>query len=148
MRLSGHSSLGSFGCIPGVVGFIRVCSFHSGSRAHWWSLGFFGFVVFIRVRPGDRLVHSDAFRCALGSIWVRSVNSGVPWGSFGLFAFVGIIQDRPGGRWVHAGSLGCALGVVGFIQVRWTHSGAPCVSMGAFRFVGLLRVCPGGYSVY
>ena len=83
-------SLGSLGCVLGVVRFIRgrwVISVwtwvHPGSL---WSLRFtLGIVRFIRVR------------------WVHS---GLPRWSLGSFEVVGLSRVRRGVRWVHPESVG------------------------------------------
>ena len=57
-----------------------------------WSESF-GSVLFVRVRPGGRQIHSgwlDSFRRAKGFV----------------VGFFGIIWARPGGRRVHSGSFG------------------------------------------
>ena len=61
-----------------------ICFDLADSRAHWGSLGSFGLVWFIWVRPGCRWVHSGLF------------------GSFGCALWVVVfIRVRRGGRWVH-----------------------------------------------
>ena len=68
------------------------------------SLGTFGVVGFIRVRPGC-WVHSGS----LGSLGCapecRWVHFGVPWCSLVSFWLVGFVRMRPGGRWVYSGSV-------------------------------------------
>ena len=141
-------------CSFGVVEFIQVL--FAGRwvlQDHWVDsgapCGSFGFVVFIRarpgggwvhsgsigfnrVRPGCQWVHSGSFVCALGVIQVRSVNSGVLGGSLGTF--------------------GCAVGVVGFVQVRLVHSCAPWGLLSSFGcalgFIRVRLVRPGGHSVH
>ena len=89
-----HSgSLGSFGCAPVVVCFIRGREVHSGA-------------------PGCRRVHFvslGSFWCALGVVRFisgRSVHFGAFWGSLGsLGVVVGVIAFipvHPSGRWVHS----------------------------------------------
>ena len=111
------------------------------SAAPLGSSGSFGFVEFIRTRPGS----SRVYLCSLGSFgrgpakgvlwfirvrWVWSlvsfdvlwVHSGATWGSSGSFRFVGFIRARPGGRCVRSGSLGSfmhGLGDIGFIGFVW-----------------------------
>ena len=129
----------SFRRALGFVRIIRVRLVHS--CAPWMSSSSFGFVEFIRTRPGSSRVHL----CSLGSFgrgpakgvlgfirvrWVWSlvsfdvlwVHSGATWGSSGSFRFVGFIRARPGGRCVRSGSLGSfmhGLGDIGFIGFVW-----------------------------
>ena len=112
-------SLGSLRCALAVVSFIRVCWAHSDtlwkssvsfgcpwvhSGVRRVSSGSFGFVVFVRVRPGGHWVHS----CLLGSFWCV----------LGVFGFSTV-------RWHISGAPYGSLGSFWFIRVRWILSGLP-----------------------
>ena len=112
---------------------------HSGSLAYSGaSSGSFGGVVFIRVCPRGRWVHSVEPWGFLGFIQVRPGGRRVHLVSFSF------ILDRPGGRWVHWESLGSLV----VIQRRWIHSGVPWQSLGSIWVVVFILVRPGGRWVH
>ena len=85
-------SSGLFGCTPAIACFVQV-------RLSWGSLGSFGFVWFVGVRP-----------------------------ALGCFGFVSIVRVRHVGRWVvfySFGTSGCVLVVAGYVWVRLFRLGAP-----------------------
>ena len=87
------------------------------------SLGTFGVVGFVRVRPG---------------------------GSLGLLGAVWFVPVRTGGSWVHTGCLGSFgynFGVVWLIRGLCNHSGASFSLLGYFVVVGFIRVHPGSFDV-
>ena len=118
---------------PGIVGFIRVLSVHSGaprvssgrarsSGAPRGSSSSFAFVSFVLARPGGRLFHSRSFSAptelssgmfgsfehatwVVGFIPVCLVHLGAPRCSSSLFGLYWLIRARPGCRRVHSGSL-------------------------------------------
>ena len=149
-------SLGSFGRVLWVVGFIRIRWVETwGSLGSFW--GALGVVGFVPVRSRARWVHSGAplgssvysvslgsFRRALGVVWfirVRWVHSVAHWGRP---VHSGSLQTRSGCRLVDSG----ALGVVGFVSVGWVHWSAPWRSSRLFGFVGFIRTRPGGHSAH
>ena len=107
---------GSTGFAVGVAGFVAVCLVRPG--APLGSLGWFGFVWFVQVRPWGDWVQSGSSSMALriaGFDWVPLVCLCVPCGSLGSLEFVWLVRVRHGGCWVRSGSFGlsrCALGVV------------------------------------
>ena len=119
---------GSFDSFLRAKWVVWLISARSGDRcvhsgAPLLSSGSFGFVGFIRSRPGGRRAHSvslGSFKRALGVVrYIR----------------------------VHSGSFERVVGVVGFIRVRWVHSGAPLGSSGLFELIGHIGVCPDGRRV-
>ena len=135
-------TLGSFG----VVRFVPVRP--GGPLCSLWV------VVIVRVRPGCRWVRSaslGSLECAMGVvgfIWGRCVCSGTPWG---LFVFV---WDRLVRTWK-------PLGVFWFIRVvnvrtggnwvhsgRWVRLGAPMGHLGSLRAVWFVCVHPWGSWVH
>ena len=84
-----------------------------------FAIGVVGFVGFVRVRHGGRLVRSGVrwvhsrslglLRFTLGVIWFiggRWVHSGSPRGPLGSSGIVGFRRFRPMDRWLHPVSLG------------------------------------------
>ena len=102
-------------------------------------MGSFGFVGFIRVRPGCYRVHSDSlgsFGHAIGVDEFIRVRSGscVSLGYIGFISLRVVMFMKVG--WVHSGAprgaLRCSLGVVGFNRV---NSEAPWRSSGSLGFI-------------
>ena len=93
------------------------------------SLGSFGFVWFVRVRPWGRSVRSGSSGSSwftIGIAGFRLVCSGAPW----------VVSMRPGIVCVCPGSpCGWAMVVVECDQVRLVRLGAPWVWLGSFGFV-------------
>ena len=92
-------SSGSFGCALLVISLIQFPPAPRGLS------GSFGFVAFMRARPGGRRVHS----CLSGS-FAHSL------GESCSFVFVGFIRACPGGSWVHSVTLWGLSGSFGFVQ--------------------------------
>ena len=119
--------LGSFGLLRVRPGCRLV---RSSSSASFGStlLGSVGFVWFVRVCPGGRLVQ------------VRLVRPRTPWRSLGSFSFDGFVcfvHMRPKGHWIRSGtcaSFGSAIGVLGsfvfvwFVWVRPACRSHSCIS--------------------
>ena len=88
-----------------------------------WSLGSFGFVLFVWMRPEVRLVHSGGSAlsdCALGVSGfarVRLVCAGAPCGLLVSFGLYWCIRVRAGGRLGSSHSSGYALGISEFVLV-------------------------------
>ena len=131
-----HSgSVGSFGCVLGIVGFVWC---HSG--APFGLSGSLGYAIGVVVLIRHRWVHSGA----LWGRWFHSRSLGsfvyaLPWGSSVLFGAMGLFGCTLGligfirGRWL----VGCALGDIGVILWCWVRS---CASSGslAVKHWGLL----------
>ena len=85
----------------GAVEFVRVRLVRPG--VPWRSMGWFGFVWFVRVRPGGRRVHSGCSVFTLGVagfVRVLLVCPSAPMGSLRSFWFVWLVRGSPGGRWI------------------------------------------------
>ena len=84
-------SLGSFRRAIRFVGFIKFRWGHTGAPIG--SSGSFGFIGFIRSRPGCGWV-----------LWGPCVHSASPWGLLSSFAFVEFILERSSGGRFNSGS--------------------------------------------
>ena len=122
-------SLGSFGCVLGIIGFIRCRWVHSGAPF--------------------RL--SGSLGCSLGVVMIIRGHSGAPCGSLSSLGVVGFVPMRLGDHWVHSVLLGSALGVVVLIRGHWVLSGvlwwssaSLCAFGCALVVVGLIWVRPVG----
>ena len=154
-------SLGSLGCVLGVVGFIPGRCIRSG--APWRFFCSSGVVGFTCVSPRGHWVHPGSlgsFGCALGVVGFVWGHSRAPWMSLDSFGVVRFTRVR---RWFNPESLGsllCAQCVVEFVRGHWVlsslgpsgslgfHSGATWRSLGISGVVGFTCVRSGGRWVH